>query len=210
MLCTVLKRALVLSLGLVRSYAQENPAPTNRNVVTDAELASSACASQISALHGVWQSPQVYVQLYADWDTVAYLAALRDRVMLNTQQPVALLPVYSTEPIHFRQGYFVFLSTALIGKAESEEALIETIHADLQSRPAKRFFPQPACAVWSADSSATLSGIQERLATQLAQYASLAAPRVPLSRAPLRLIRREELSYVDPSRASFEKSAAAQ
>src|ERR1700688_3722380 len=108
------KQLFVLQLALTGAFAEDNPfATATPYVAIGAPRGSEACGLEIAAIHGVWRSPQVYVPLYADEGTVAYLAALGAKAAGDRRPVAAVLPVYAIEPVHFRWGDFVFLSTAL-------------------------------------------------------------------------------------------------
>jgi len=135
------------------------------------------------ALHGVWRSPQVYFPLYADWGTVAYLASLGVRAAGNRPPLVAVLPVYAAEPVHFRLGNFVFLSTGLIVEAGGEQELVDAIQAELvikRSRTKKLKRPgwPPSCAALPPGPAASFLEAQQRLAAQVAEYARRVTPRL--------------------------------
>ena len=135
-------------------------------------------------MRGVWQSPQVYFPLYADWDTLAYLGALGVRAVGNQGPRVAVLVVYSAETIHFRLGDFVFLSTGLIIGARSERELIDAIQTEFQRSRGKMPVGPSACVGLTLGTTASFSEVQQRLAAQVAEYARRVTPR---------LKRREEL-----------------
>jgi hypothetical protein len=157
---------------------------------TGEPLAPAACETEMTAIRGVWRSPQVFAPLYADWDTVAYLATLSARAT-GGRPPVAVLPVYSDEPVHFSRGGFVFLSTALIVGAHSEQELIDAIQTELQgSRSKKQGWPSACVAVTPGPITSFLER-QQRLADQVTEYAKMARPR---------LKRREEFSQITINR----------
>ena len=181
----------VLLLALTGAFAQDNPLATAAPfALTGAPHGSAACGGEIAAIHGVWRSPQVYVPLYADEGTVAYLAALGAKAAGVRRTVAAVLPVYSNEPVHFRRGNFVFLSTALIVEAHDEQELIDAIQADSQSGRTNQSVGQAACATWTPGSLASLPEIQQMLGIRLAEYAKWTAPG---------LKRREGLPHHQPA-----------
>jgi hypothetical protein len=166
---------------------------------------SDACGSEIVALHGVWRSPQVYFPLYADWGTVTYLSALGAKAAGYRSPVVAVLPVYAAQPVHFRLGNFVFLSTGLIVEAGGEQELVDAIQAELiikRNRTKKLKQPgwSPACAALPPGPPTSFQEAQQRLAAQVAEYARRVTPR---------LQRRDESlgspSTVDPALQLFER-----
>lgn len=122
-------------------------------------------------MHGVWQSPQVFLPVYADWETITYLAAAA-RKAAGTSPTVAVLPVYAEEPIHFRVGNFVFLSTGLIAGATGEADLIEVIQAEMKIKKTKgrAKYGMPACATISLYERADFHNMRQRLEVQVAEY----------------------------------------
>jgi len=181
----------VLLLALTGAFAQDNPLATAAPfALTGAPHGSAACGGEIAAIHGVWRSPQVYVPLYADEGTVAYLAALGAKAAGDRQRVAAVLPVYTAEPVHFRLGNFVFLSTSLIVEAHDEQELIDTIQAEFRSDRTKRHVGPPACALLTPGSPASLPEIQQMLGIRLAEYAKWTAPG---------LKRREGLPHHQPA-----------
>lgn len=135
---------------------------------------SAGCAREIQDLHGVWQSPEVFLPVYADWETVTYLAALA-RKAAGTSPTVAVLPVYAEEPIHFRVGNFVFLSTGLVAGATSEAGLIEVIQTEMKMKvrrsKGRAPYSMPACATMSLFDRADFHDMRQRLEVQVAEYA---------------------------------------
>jgi hypothetical protein len=165
---------------------------------TGTPAGSDDCGSEIVALHGVWRSPQAYFPLYADWGTVAYLASLGARAAGNRPPKVAVLPVYAAEPVHFRLGNFVFLSTGLILETGSEQELVDAIQAELRiksSRTKKLKKPgwPPSCAGLPPGPPTSFLEEQHRLAAQVAEYARRVTPR---------LQRRDEFTQITLNRWS--------
>lgn len=128
----------------------------------------NALVYAVMANHGVWYSPRrsrgqeprgVYFPFYGDLDLVAYLAALTG----SGQSDRAILPVYSPEPIHFRRGQLVFVSTGFILQAHSYEELLQAIQSEI---------PCPG------GDAAGFRSMQSKLALQVAEYVELTRPRL--------------------------------
>jgi hypothetical protein len=134
------------------------------------EPAGERCASEISALRGVWQSARVFLPAYGDLELVLYVASLGAR-----EPGVAVLPVFAAEPVCFRSKHVVFLSTGFILKAGSERELTEAIRSarvEVQSRDL------PACAAMTPRVPASLAEIRRRLAGQVAGYEDVTVRRL--------------------------------
>jgi hypothetical protein len=106
-------------------------------------------AWQAMSMHGVWYRPAVYLQFYADPDLVAYLTEI--------SQDLIVLAVYSSEPIHFRRGEVVFVSTGFILQLRSEAELLEAMASD------------GVCALRPGD-AARFSAAQAKLALGIGDY----------------------------------------
>ncbi len=134
------------------------------------ELLSERCAAEMSVLHGVWRSPEIFLPLYGDLELVTYLAARGGR-----DPGIAVLPVFSPEPLSFRSRHVVFLSTGLILKAASAKELAGAIRtAAIEVRTEAL----PACGALAPRATADLAGLQRRLAAQIAEYERLATRRM--------------------------------
>ena len=138
---------------------------------TVASPVPTACWHEIAELHGV-RSPQAYFPLYIDEDTVAYLAVLGAKAGGTRRPLVAVLPVYAAEPVHFRRGNFVFLSTGLIVEARNEQELIDAIQIELQGKRTKRPAWRSACAAVTPIVTTSFPETQRRLAVGVAEYAA--------------------------------------
>jgi hypothetical protein len=120
------------------------------------------------ALHGVWRTPGEFVPLFADLRLVAYLASLARQAARSGELPPVVLPVFSREPAHFRREGRVFLSTALILSANTEETLLQAIRSDISTASHGTFRDAPCSAVTGA--LATLAEVQAALAVQIGEY----------------------------------------
>jgi hypothetical protein len=128
------------------------------------------CANEITLMHGAWRPGQVFLPAYADLELVTYLASLPGR-----HPGVAVVPVYTAEPISFRSNHVVFLSTGLILKAGSERELSDAIRAarvEVQTRDL------PACGAMATRPATSFVEVQQRLAAQVAGYASASVRRL--------------------------------
>jgi len=130
----------------------------------------ASCAGEVARMRGVWRSPQVFMPAYGDWELVLYLASLGPR-----EQGVAVLPVFSSEPIYFRSSHIVFLSTGFILKAASENELLEAIR---NAPPEVRTGDLPACSAMLPSTTVSFSDIQRRLTEQLAGYPDVTVRRL--------------------------------
>jgi len=139
----------------------------------------AGCEREIQHLRGVWQTPQVFLPLYNDLDTITYLAALA-RKAAGTSPAVAVLPLYAAEPIHFRVGNLVFLSTGLIAGATLEADLIEVIQAEMRITGTKSRiqYSMPACATLSLFDHMDFHDMRQRLELQVAEYVLSTVPRL--------------------------------
>jgi hypothetical protein len=117
-----------------------------------------AHAWQVMSMHGVWYTPDVYLQFYADADLVTYLTGI--------SSDLVVLAVSSPAPIHFRRGEAVFISTAFILESRSEAELFEAMARD------------GVCPVFPEDPD-RFSAVQAKLALGIANYNAV-------TRAPLR------------------------
>jgi hypothetical protein len=132
--------------------------------------AAEGCAREITMMHGVWRPGQVFLPAYADLDLVAYLASLHAR-----HPGVAVIPVFTSEPVSFRGNHVVFLSTGLILKAGSEGELTDAIRkarVEVQTRDL------PACAAMVTWQPASFADVQRRLAGQVAGYGDVTVRRL--------------------------------
>jgi hypothetical protein len=136
------------------------------------EPAAVRCAGEISALRGVWRSRQVFFPAYGDLHLVVYLASLVAR-----RPGLAVVPVFTSEPVVFRSNHVVFLSTGFILKAESESDLMEAIRSapvEVQTQDL------PACAAMDVAPwvPASFHDLRLRLAGQLAGYEDVTVRRL--------------------------------
>jgi hypothetical protein len=142
---------------------------------------SIPCLREIVRLHGVWRTDEVYLPIYADLKTFAYLASLGTRVG-SDRAGLAILPVYAREPIHFRHGQYIFLSTGLILGASDEEVLLRAIQDEIHSHPPRRTRESgdwaSSCAEPVLRDTGGLEEMQTRLSSQIAQYEAIRAPRL--------------------------------
>jgi hypothetical protein len=128
------------------------------------------CGAEILALHGVWRPRQGFLPAYADLELVWYLASLGAR-----ERDVAVIPVYAPEPVYFRSGGVVFLSTGFILKAGGEKALTDAIRS---ARVEIRTEELPACAAMSPRAPASFADAVRRLAREVAEYEGATARRL--------------------------------
>ena len=142
-----------------------------------AEPGYTACAREVGRLHGVWRTPRVYLPLWADWDTVEYLASLAGKASGGAPHP-AVLPVFSLDPVHFRRGSVVFVSTGLIAQSGSEAKLLAAIRAEVKRKPRPEKNASPACACLSPASAETFAEVRARVASQSEAYAALQVERL--------------------------------
>ena len=108
-------------------------------------------------MHGVWYTPSVYLQFYADADLVAYLTGI--------SPDFVVLAVYSPAPIHFRRGEVVLVSTGLILESRSEGELFEAIASER------------GCPLARGD-AARFSAVQAKLALGMAEYYEAMRPQL--------------------------------
>jgi hypothetical protein len=134
------------------------------------EPAGERCGGEISALRGVWRPGQSFLPAYGDMELVLYMASL------GAHEPgVAVLPVFSSEPVYFRSNHIVFLSTGFILKAGNERELMEAI----RSAPVEaRTRDLPACAAMTPSAPASFSDVRLRLAGQVAGYEDVTVRRL--------------------------------
>lgn len=134
------------------------------------EPAAERCAGEVAALRGVWRSRLSFLPAYGDSKLVAYLASLGAR-----QPGVAVLPVFTSEPIYFRSNHIVFLSTGFILRAASERELTEAI----RSAPVEvRTRDLPGCAAMAQFVPASFPDVLLRLAGQVAGYEDVTVRRL--------------------------------
>ncbi len=134
------------------------------------EPAAEQCAREITMMHGVWRPGQGFLPAYADLELVEYLSSLQAR-----HPGIAVIPVFTSEPVYFRSNHVVFLSTGLILKAGSEQALTDAIRGvrvEVQTRDL------PACAATMTLPPASFAAVQQRLAGQVAGYGNASARRL--------------------------------
>jgi hypothetical protein len=134
------------------------------------EPAAEQCAREITMMHGVWRPGQGFLPAYADLELVVYLASLPAR-----HPGVAVIPVFGSEPVYFRGNHVVFLSTGLILKAGSEQALTDAIRGarvEVQTRDL------PACAAMATWLPTSFAAVQQRLAGQVAGYGDVSVRRL--------------------------------
>lgn len=134
------------------------------------KLAAERCAGEISTMHGVWRSREVFLPAYGDLDLVVYLASLGSR-----HPGVAVVPMYSPEPICFRSNHVVFLSTGFILKAGSERELTDAIRS---ARVEVQSPILPACAAMAIWVPTSFADVRRRLAKRVAEYEDLTARRL--------------------------------
>jgi hypothetical protein len=109
------------------NLCSQNPEAVATNVSPDQRDPGQALARrymhawEVISMHGVWYTPDVYLQFYADPDLVAYLAGISNPVVLA---------VYSPSPIHFRSGEVILVSTGFILESHGEGDLFEAIARD--------------------------------------------------------------------------------
>jgi hypothetical protein len=149
------------SLKLASNSCGQNPAAVATNVSQDDGTLAPASASRYVlawralSMHGVWYTPTVYFQFYADADLIAYLTGI--------SQDLIVLAVYSPEPIHFRRGEVVFVSTGFILQLRSEAELFEAIAGD------------GVCPLNPGD-AARFSSVQAKLALRIGDYYEITRP----------------------------------
>ena len=134
------------------------------------EPAAERCAREITLMHGVWGPAQVFLPAYADLDLVVYLASL------ETHHPgIAVVPVFTSDPVYFRSNHVVFLSTGFILKVGSETELTEAI----QNAPVEaRTQDLPACAAMTPWATASFADVRRRLAGQVSGYQGVTVRRL--------------------------------
>ena len=109
------------------NLCSQNPEAVTTNLSPDQRDPGQALARrymhawEVISMHGVWYTPDVYLQFYADPDLVAYLAGISNPVVLA---------VYSPTPIHFRSGEVILVSTGFILESHGEGDLFEAIARD--------------------------------------------------------------------------------
>ncbi len=144
-------------------------------------LVSIPCLREVVSLHGVWHTKEAYLPIYADVKAVTYLASLGARAAAD-QAGLAILPVYSPEPVHFRQGSYIFLSTALILEAADEQTLLRAIQGDIPTQWSRRAVGSAgrvsACAAPALLDTDSFEEIRNRLARQISQYQDDRTPRL--------------------------------
>ena len=134
------------------------------------EPAGERCGGEIFAMRGVWRPGQRFLPAYGDMELVLYMASLGAR-----EPGVAVIPVFSSEPVYFRSNHIVFLSTGFILKAGSERDLVEAIrNAPVEARVGDL----PACAAMTPSAPASFSDVRQRLAGQVAGYQDVAVRRM--------------------------------
>jgi hypothetical protein len=132
--------------------------------------AAGQCAREITLMHGVWRPGQGFLPAYADLELVVYLASLQAR-----HPGVAVIPVFTSEPVYFRSNHVVFLSTGLILRAESERELTDAIRA---ARVEAQTRDLPACAATMTALPTSFADVQRRLAGQVAGYGDASVRRL--------------------------------
>lgn len=111
------------------------------------------------SMHGVWYSPERYIPFYCDSQLVAYLAAAKG----PGQPDFVIIPVFSSQSIHFRRGHLVFVSVGLILHAQDEDELFRTIRPDIR------------CVAGDASG---FRDMESRLASQVAEYTEATRPQL--------------------------------
>ena len=145
--------------------------------LASAEPPGWACATEVLDLHGVWQTRQNFLPVYSDFDLVWYLAELL---------PVRgeILPVYSSDPIAFRRGKVVFVSTGLLLSAHSEGELLARLKKEANGLPARgpgeRAPGVAGCTPLAPLERMAFADLQKRLSAQVHAYAE--SRRVVLKR----------------------------
>jgi hypothetical protein len=146
---------------LAPNSCRENPEAIATNVSLDEGTVASSLSRRYShawdiiSQHGVWYTPDTYLQFYADPDLVAYLTGI--------SRDLFVLAVYSPAPIHFRRGNVAFVSTGLILESRSEAELFEAIARDSE------------CPLALGDSD-SFSAVQAKLALGIADYYEVTRP----------------------------------
>jgi hypothetical protein len=148
------------SIKLTDNFCSQNPETVATSVPDEGDLGPSlarkyARAWEAMSMHGVWYTPKVDLQFYADAALVAYLA----RISLDR----AVLPVYSPAAIHFRRGDVVFVSTGLILESHSEGELVDAIERD------------GGCPLFLGE-AARFSAVQAKLALGIIRYYEASRP----------------------------------
>ena len=161
------------------------------------------CAGEILALHGVWLAGQTYLPVFGDMQLVEYLASLRGAATTDGQPGPAIVPVYSSNAIHFRNRNIVFLSTGFILRAGSERELTAAVQLETRHRPAPKRGVQsvalPGCVAPGAAAPAGFADVRLRLAVEVAEYQDFTTPR---------LRRREEIRSEPPPHPPEPRASA--
>ncbi len=155
----------MMCICIAAALAQADSLP-----VASRQRSAERCAGEIASMRGVWRSPQVFMPAYGDLDLVLYVASLGAR-----EPGLAVLPVFTSEPIYFRSNHIVFLSTGFILQATSEAELTDAIRnarVEVQTRDL------PACAAMVPWVPGSFSDIRLRLAGQVAGYEDVAVRRL--------------------------------
>jgi hypothetical protein len=156
------KPAFGRSPKVAGNLCSQNPEAVATNVSPDQGDLPLALARryeqawQVMSIHGVWYTPGVYLQFYADPDLVGYLAGISDLIVLA---------VYSPSPIHFRYREVVLVSTGFILESRSEGELFDAIARD------------GGCPLTPGD-AARFSAVQAKLALGTAQYYEAMQPQL--------------------------------
>jgi hypothetical protein len=133
------------------------------NAATEVSLAEPTAANsrvlEAMAHHGVWFSNSVYLRFYADQGLIDYLGSLTG----VEEHDIAILPVFSSEPVHFRRGHLIFVSTGLILQAHDEVEFLRAVQSEMPT---------------AGGSAQGFQALQARLATQIAQYLEATSPHL--------------------------------
>jgi len=132
-----------------------------------------ACAHEIAEMRGVWRSPGAFLPLYIDWNMMGYLATLGAQAAGTGRPTIAVLPVYSAEPAHFRVANFIFLTTAFLAEAKGEPDLLDAIQAELARKQKKMPAWVSACTAMPPGDELSFPERQQRLAEGVGVYTEM-------------------------------------
>ena len=143
-----------------------------------------ACEAGIQSARGVWLSAGTFVALYNDLELVAYLNSLGGefRGRKGTEERVPVLPVLSNEPMVFRRGLPIYVSTGLLLQIEGREELARVIGNAARRSRRGREAELAACARL-ASFGRSHRAVKSRVAAELASYYEGSRPRL-LIRTP--------------------------
>jgi hypothetical protein len=137
-----LLQAVVYCVAIVNSLSAPAPTPATPRL-------SPRVADAVSTIHGVWYSKSEFLPLYVDQGLLEYLDTI--------PSGLAVLPVMAPEPIHFRRGQYLFISTGFLLEASGERELLDAVS------------PRGPQLISFAD-DAIFRGVQDRLASQISGY----------------------------------------